>query len=440
MMILKSCKPLLLLLLQLFALKTASGDITTPNNIDNDAQAVVAEDERILQGRNDLIPLIPFDVQIALDLSGRSSRSFDHLNLVYLTDVVTLWMDDSFELKAASDGLLPNSTTYTSVGLVLENPSQRRSLRGPITRSLQADQDTVVFTASFSGVSLWERQGVVPMDGKLVELIQRATFLEGGKLLTSLQQLDAATGFGTSVLNVRAFITPVPTTTDTTGDDSDDSGTGSLEIIIIIAIVVACSAFGLLLFAVIWAWKTDQSKQQNFKNNNNDLRAGGTGSESAYSPKSGARSPALSPPVNKSRGGATAHNKEEDESRPPTEIEPGNYPESVISEDISTALTAYYKGMAGYGGGSGSLTGSGGSGGIHRQSRELNDAASMSSMDSYGYSLDGYAPSLSGGPTQMGYPVGPLGPVNGQIKDPNATDDEEEADLGVPLPGAEREQ
>jgi hypothetical protein len=34
------------------------------------------------------------------------------------------------------------------------------------------------------------------------------------------------------------------------------------------------------------------------------------------------------------------------------------------------------------------------------------DGASLSSMDSYGYSLDGYAPSL--GPAQGGYPVGPL--------------------------------
>jgi len=36
---------------------------------------------------------------------------------------------------------------------------------------------------------------------------------------------------------------------------------------------------------------------------------------------------------------------------------------------------------------------------------ELNDAASMSSMDSYGYSLDGYAPSLSGGTPMAGYPA-----------------------------------
>mmetsp|Transcript_15525 Transcript_15525/g.33550 ORF Transcript_15525/g.33550 Transcript_15525/m.33550 type:complete len:94 (-) Transcript_15525:209-490(-) len=47
---------------------------------------------------------------------------------------------------------------------------------------------------------------------------------------------------------------------------------------------------------------------------------------------------------------------------------------------------------------------SGNSGG--RGARDFNDAASMSSMDSYGYSLDGYAPSL--GPAQGGYPVGPM--------------------------------
>ena len=185
-------------------------------------------------------------------------------------------------------------------------------------------------------------------------------------------------------------------------------------------------AFGLLLFAVIWAWKTDQSKQQQDQFKSGLRSPDGTGSESNYSPKNGANNnhvAAISPPAVDQR-----------DQRPPSEIAPGNYPDSVISEDISTALTAYYRsGMAGYGG-SGSLGSSGG--GIHQKSRELNDAASMSSMDSYGYSLDGYAPSLSGGPTQMGYPVGPLGPVNGQIKDPDADDASEDADLGVPPPTA----
>ena len=53
--------------------------------------------------------------------------------------------------------------------------------------------------------------------------------------------------------------------------------------------------------------------------------------------------------------------------------------------------------------------------------RELNDAASMSSMDSYGYSLDGYASSLGGAPK---YPAG--GALGGMPTDAN---DASDADL-----------
>jgi len=58
-------------------------------------------------------------------------------------------------------------------------------------------------------------------------------------------------------VNVRAFITPTnpnQLVSHTSGMDHN------LEIIIIIAIVVACLAFGLLIFAVAWACKTDQTK------------------------------------------------------------------------------------------------------------------------------------------------------------------------------------
>ena len=74
------------------------------------------------------------------------------------------------------------------------------------------------------------------------------------------------------------------------------------------------------------------------------------------------------------------------------------YPgDSVVSDDIKSSLTDYYKSGMGY---SGSRAGSA------RPASNFNDAASLSSMDSYGYSLDGYAPSL--GPAQGGYPVGPM--------------------------------
>ena len=82
------------------------------------------------------------------------------------------------------------------------------------------------------------------------------------------------------------------------------------------------------------------------------------------------------------------------------------YPgDSVYSEDISSSLTAYYKSGMGYNNNQG-----GGNQPRHHlindQGGGGDDGASLSSMDSYGYSLDGYAPSL--GPAQGGYPVGPL--------------------------------
>ncbi len=70
-------------------------------------------------------------------------------------------------------------------------------------------------------------------------------------------------------------------------------------------------------------------------------------------------------------------------TNPPREVQAsasGLYPESVISEDISTSLTAYYQS---------------GMGNKRMGSNMLNDAASVSSMESYGYSLDGYANSIA---------------------------------------------
>jgi hypothetical protein len=271
-------------------------------------------------------------------------------------------------------------------------------------------------TVAYTGVSLWERrgQGTTPINPERVELIQRATLLEDNRLLTLLQAADEAAGLGYYVLNARATIPNVIPNTqnqNTQNNTDDNAGDDNLEIIIIIAIVVACLAFLLLMFAVLWAWKTDRQKHQAYGVNNvakGSLRPpdNGTGSTSDdlhYDPNT--HQPKLSSSLPNHHQHQHQH-----QHLPPSEIQPQEYPESVISEDISQSLTAYYKsGMAGY----------------NVPKRELNDAASMSSMDSYGYSLDGYAPSLSGGPTQMGYPVG-NNPKNGQIKDPNEYEYEHE--------------
>jgi hypothetical protein len=373
--------------------------------------------------RTDLVRLIPFDVQIALnsgsDTSPRSFELDDAVNPTILNDIITDWMNEGFKTKAVDQGMVENHTTFQTVAL--ERRIERRYLRqgedeGELIspqdgiRQLQEDSggDARLFTASFTGVSLWERIGGVDtqaIDPELVELFQRATFLE------VLQDADESTGLGKNVVDVRAFITPSVVDPSSGGQQQSSTTTDNLEIIIIVAIVVACMAFGLLMFAVCWAWRTDQQKRDLYKVDSPGASGqvmnrtpDGTGSESDY------------------EGQVTKNVR----NSPPREIDPQDsaYPESVISEDITESLTAYYKsGMAGYGypAGTGGSQATPVNGAYHPHhsrpmhhnpmtvpKRDFNDGASMSSMDSYGYSLDGYAPSLSGGPTQLGYPVGPV--------------------------------
>lgn len=346
------------------------------------------ENERV---RTDLVRLIPFDVQIAM------TSPPENVNVYALTDIVTDWMTDSFTSKTENQPLIGNGTTFDSLGLELR--SRRKLQEGPSTESIQ------LYTANYDGISLWERRGQTtsPTDPEIVELILRGTLVDDDQLLAMLRAAEPYTGLGDGVVDVRAYVaSPAPAPTP----ESDNN----LEIIIIIAIVVACLAFGLLMFAVIWAWRTDQNKRDSYKGDRSVPRIDvPTGSESEYNEKSPT---GMTPPT-----AAAPELSPSPTERPPTEIasaSPNDYPDSVISEDISTSLTAYYRsGVAGYSNTGGTRGSSG--------PRELNDAASMSSMDSYGYSLDGYAPSL--GPAPQGYPVGPF---NGMIKDPDSEYSEDE--------------
>lgn len=350
---------------------------------------ILQDEERV---RTDLIRLIPFNVQIAM------TTVTSEVNVYALSDIVTDWMTDSFTSKSANEALIGNATTFQSLGLEVK---ARRNLQ-------ESAASVQLFTATFEGVSLWERTGssTPPMDPQVVELIQRATFLEDNQLLPLLRAALPYTGLGDAVVDVRVYIA-APTEEPT----EDDSNSDNLEIIIIIAIVVACLAFGLLMFAVVWAWRTDQSKREAYTKGD---RTGARMDVPTGSEESDNNSPTgMTPPA------AVEPRTLSYDNRPPAEIGSTNndYPESVISEDISTSLTAYYRsGVAGYGN-SGGTAGTAGTG----PSRELNDAASMSSMDSYGYSLDGYAPSL--GPAPYGYPVGPF---NGMVKDPEPEYSEDE--------------
>mmetsp|Transcript_4413 Transcript_4413/g.9574 ORF Transcript_4413/g.9574 Transcript_4413/m.9574 type:complete len:540 (+) Transcript_4413:329-1948(+) len=480
----------------------ADGKTQTRNLRRNDSTLTNTQTEqsRSLQGsassspvvRTDLIRLIPFQVQIAIQDRTSEGDSQVVTETLYqggtlLTDTITDWMVESFFTKTSNEQaeqlLVNNFTSFDSIALELVDETTN-------TGTIDGKELSLV-QVSFEGVSLWERvgTGTPPMEPEIVELIQRATFLEDRKLKEALQTtvnnllfdlgIDDGQGGATAIkiVDVRAYITPPGAATGNQDNGQgggggsappDGSSSGStnnnasnanknLEIIIIVAIVVACLAFALLIFAVIWAWRSDRQdrddkpsvasgsesagrkkKRRSFgstgssnKNNKSGRSVGNNKSKKSL------RSDA-SPTTNTNTNTRNEQNQQSSrtagavsgEAPSPYDLpnsgsnsDAGSYPkvigqtkgddsdasgaadypdDSVISEDISSSLTAYYKSGMGYNGAGSANNKAAGRG----SGANFNDAASMSSMDSYGYSLDGYAPSL--GPAQGGYPVGPM--------------------------------
>ncbi len=356
-----------------------------------------------------------------------------------LTDTISDWMMSSFVTKTSGEQAemliqgISNYTSFDSIALeMVDDSSSTGTIDG---------QELNLVQLSLEGVTLWERigTGTPPMDPEIVELIQRATFLENRVLKTALQTsinnllfdlgIDSVDGVQPiSIVDVRAYIVPPGSFGDAGNNPEDDDTVASptadppvqsaanknLEMIIIVAIVVACLAFALLVFAVFWAWKSDRqergskpqkpkkAKKQKAPKNPEPTNPELKKPKRFSKPKETTtyqQAPA-EPSVEDGSSYDLPH-VDSDGSYPRVIGKSGNdssaYPEdSVVSEDVSGSLTAYYRSGMGY---SGSKAGS-------REPKHFNDAASMSSMDSYGYSLDGYAPSL--GPTQGGYPVGPM--------------------------------
>jgi hypothetical protein len=415
--------------------------------------------------------LIPFQVQIAIKDETEESEAQVISDTLYksgrlFTDTVADWMMDSFVVKTTND-MIPqlvvnNYTSFDSIALEkVEDSTSQGTIEG---------QELSLVQLSFEGVSLWERQGTgtPPVEPEIVELIQRATFLEDRSLKVALQTTINNLLFDLGInsidgvqpiliMEVRAYITPPGS--PPSGDASTTNK--NLEIIIIVAIVVAVLAFALLIFAVVWAWRSDRKggddKQppppSSSRTSSRKERKSKAKAEATNAKKSGRKIGVTSPTKNNSSAYNVAPEEPSVEQASsydlPHNMSDGSYPrvigksgnagggsatgvggaytnDSVVSEDISSSLSAYYKsGMAGSSSKAGSSSAGGGGG-----ARNFNDAASMSSMDSYGYSLDGYAPSL--GPTQGGYPPGPMQaardapmPVDGAITDIRKLQDEE---------------
>lgn len=319
------------------------------------------------RGRIDLIDLIDFDVHIAVT-NNLGIQIFE------VTDIVTEWMADSFDAQLEAIGYTGTYADFNTV-VLLERGDRDRALQassvdGDGTETTESGE---LYRAKFKGAALFTRaddQLQVPVE--VVESIQRTTLLNDVDLLEALQ-ISGATGLGSAVIDVRAFVNAA----ETYGASNNADGGDNLEIVIIIAIVVAAVAFLFLVFAIVWAWRYEKTNRDAYLVTKDSKDKTGSDPDSSYT-ESKKLSPKNTSPVQEVDVGF--QNDVSLASLPGT----GRYTESVISDDISTSLSQYYRsGMADH------------RGFARSNSNHLNDAASISSMESYGYSLDGYSPSLA---------------------------------------------
>jgi len=308
------------------------------------------------------------------------------VQLYEVLKIMTEFLNEEFQTCFASDG--DYATFDTVILLERSRRLQMEALERHLEESDPSDNGEVVvgelFTASFKGASLFTRlDDQKPLPSSVVEGCQRQAFLQEDLLLTKLQQSGGA-GLGLSVVDVRAFINP----NGASKASSNDSGSDSLEVVIIIAIVIACVAFLFLVFAIYWAWRYDKKNRDAYL----------TQATAAKSPESQRTFNADdSPEAKENRAKRKSSPKQSSQAQAPPapqsvtpsypsviggdSVVDGVYPESVISEDINSSLTQYYQsGLQNY---------------TNSNGGRLQDAGSVSSMESYGYSLDGYAPSLA---------------------------------------------
>jgi F0F1-type ATP synthase membrane subunit c/vacuolar-type H+-ATPase subunit K len=356
------------------------------------------------RGRIDLIDLIDFDVHIAVT-NNLGIQIFE------VTDIVTEWMADSFDAQLEAIGYSGPYADFNTV-VLLERGDRDRALQASTVDadgSETATENGELYKAKFKGAALFTRaddQLQVPVE--VVESIQRTTLINDVALLEALQ-ISGATGLGSAVIDVRAFVNAV----EPNGVFNNNEGGDNLEIVIIIAIIVAAVAFLFLVFAIVWAWRYEKTNRDAYLVNAKDSKdKTGSDPDSSYA-ESKKLSPKNNTPVQEVDVGF-----QNDVSLASL---PGGYrTESVISDDISTSLSQYYRsGMADH------------RGFARSNSNHLNDAASISSMESYGYSLDGYSPSLA-----TPQPSDNFGAKERAIGLAQDFDDEPEDDVSIPLNNA----
>lgn len=404
----------------------------------------------------DLVDLEDFNVQLAR-LDDPENRD---VLLYELTDVITEWMNGSYERHLRELGY--SSSTHADVyadfdtvillerrsrnRVLLRSQQQRRQQTGagpphssPGHRRLQKQKEEQqgdsgavaswpassldgsgsngngdatatkgqLYTAEFKGAALFTRNSTqlqVPPD--VVQWIQASTLSNKTGLLQLLQASTASAGLGYLVVDVNPFAV---SSTSSSSQQTAGGGGGdgdNLEIVIIVAVAVAAVAFIFLVVAVFWAWRYDRRNREAYLVGGSKRTRGGPHPPNLPGdPTANASNSTLDeedhhhPDGGGGGGGRRPSSVHGSPGKPVSEIGgdsvvggAGIYPESVISEDISTSLSQYYRsGLAG--GGSSGVSSSAFADRRRGMADHLNDAASVSSMESYGYSLDGYAPS-----------------------------------------------
>ena len=194
--------------------------------------------------RTDIIPMSPFDVQIAFaSIPGGvqdednllTALTVDSVDAVTVNNAITDWMLASFTSKApTTNGIDPNLTTFDTLSLEVSGAEMQSST--------VTGRTVFLYTAYMDGVSIWDRlQTTDPVNPDIVELIQRATFLDDNELLQLLvgagpdlyvseediSDAEAvAAGFdllsSVEIIDVRAFVAP-----PRDGDDGTSTGTNT---------------------------------------------------------------------------------------------------------------------------------------------------------------------------------------------------------------------
>eukprot|EP00978_Attheya_sp_CCMP212_P005998 scaffold13489_cov48-Attheya_sp.AAC.1 len=322
-----------------------------------------------INNRPVLVTLLPFEVSLRL-------LEPSLVNYYALTSTMETYLGEFFmeELSEKSILYMPFDR------VVLDFVETRRLLfEYAISRKLQS----LEVQAKYEGYTIFTRDGGLPHPNTNVVAAMQINAMEDreGDLLEALQfitedLLTSNTVGENEVTSVKAAINFNGGRNDNINDNPDlgtpnNDGNNSLNTVIIIAVVVACLASLLLGAALFLAWQRKKRSESAFKIGS---PTNGSGKNSISNvPKeedlSESQEQARASATPRSHGGAS------------------RYPESVISEDISTSLSAYHKAGMGPAGG--------------KRSRGRDDA-SVSSMESYGYSLDGYASSIAPS-TQYGY-------------------------------------